>query len=118
LKDQETNDIIELMSGKISQEHFDALLARHGYTNDSLKVDTLISPDEALYNTILEMQTKYGNPKISFSGNFRNYETGENEPSRARFNPATNTIKAHQLDSVMIKFHNINKIEKLNRDHV
>ena len=117
LKDQETNDIIELMSGKISQEHFDAMLARHGYINDTIKIDTLIQADEALYKTILEMQTKYTNPKISFGWSFRNYETWENEPDRARFNSVTNTIKSHQLDSIMIKFDNINKIEKINREH-
>jgi hypothetical protein len=94
------------------------LLARHGYANDTLKIDTLIQPNEALYKTILEMQTKYGNPKISFSGDFKNFETGKNEPDRARFNPVTNAIGVHQLDNVLIRFHNIKKIERLTLDHI
>jgi len=106
------------MSGKISQEHFDAMLARHGYINDTIKINTLIQPDEALYKTILEMQTKYTNPKISFKGSFRNYETWGNEPDRSRFNPVTNTIKSHQLDSVMIKFDNIKNKEDFRLMHI
>ncbi len=117
LKDQETNDIIKLMSGMINQQEFDSMLARHGYVNDTIKINTLIHADEAMYKTILEMQTKYGNPKISFWGSFENLETGKNEPTRARFNFHTNTIKSHQLDSVMIKFDDIQKNESLWLDY-
>jgi len=118
LQDQETNDIIKLMSWKISQHEFDSLLFRHGYTNDTIQINKLVQPDEAMYKTILEMQTKYANPKISFSWFFKNLETWENEPSRARFNPITNTIHSHQLDSVLIKFDDVKAKEKLSLDYV
>ncbi len=115
--DQETNDIIKLMSWKISQNEFDWLLLRHGYMNDTVKIDELIQADEAMYKTILEIQTMYANPKISFSWFFKNLETWENEPNRARFNPFTNTIKSHQLDSVMIKFDNVYNKENFMVEH-
>jgi hypothetical protein len=35
--------------------------------NDTVKIDELIQADEAMYKTILEIQTMYANPKISFS---------------------------------------------------
>lgn len=118
LADQETNDIIKLMSWTISQEEFDALLLRHGHKNDSIKINTLIQPDEVMYKTILEMQTKYGNPKILLWWSFRNLETWDNEPTRARFNPITNTIHAHQLDSVLINFDNLQDKENFYIDYV
>lgn len=114
LKDQETNDIIKLMSGKITQDEFDNLLARHGHINDGTRINELIQPDEAMYKTILEMQTKYGNPKNSFWWFFINILTWENEPTRSRINPVTNTINSHQLDSVLIKFDNIKTSEEKN----
>ena len=49
IKDQETNDIIKLMSWKISQNEFDSLLLRHGYTNDTVKIDDLVQADENIW---------------------------------------------------------------------
>lgn len=112
LQDQETNDIIKLMGWTISQKEFDTMLARHGHKNDTIRVDSIIQADEALYKTILELQTKYANPKISFWWSFKNMETGRDEVDRARFNPLINTIKSHQLDSVLIKFDNVKSREK------
>lgn len=118
LVDQETNDIIKLMSWVISQQEFDTMLKRHWYENHTIKINTLIPPDEAMYKTILEMQTKYGNPKISFSWKFINFETWTNEPKRARFDCLTNTIQSHQLDSVMIQFNNTKEIENFRLEHI
>jgi len=101
------------MSGKISQQDFDSLLARHGYKNNGINIEKLIKPDEALYNTILEMQTKYTNPKLSFSGFFYNLEERKNEPERQRYNFITNTYYLHQLDARMLDFKNISQEDSL-----
>ena len=106
LADKETNDIINLIAGKITKEDFITLLAKHGQKIDSNQVDLndIFQYDPALYNTIIELQTKYGNPKITFGGDHYNLEQGENEPHRANINTFNNTINIHQLDSLMIKF--------------
>ena len=81
LADKETNDIINLIAGKITKEDFITLLAKHGQKIDSNQVDLndIFQYDPALYNTIIELQTKYGNPKITFGGDHYNLEQGENE---------------------------------------
>ena len=106
------------MSGKISQKDFNALLARHGYTNNTINIEKLIKPNEALYKTILEMQTKYTNPKISFSGSFYNIETGKDEPERSRHNMFTNTMKLHQLDAKILQFKTMTQADKFRTEHM
>jgi len=118
LCDQETNDIINLMSGKITQEDFDALLARHGYKNTNINIEKLIKPDEALFKTILEIQTKYTNPTISFSGSFYNIETGKDEPERPRHNMFTNAMQLHQLDAKILQFKTMTQEDKFWTEHM
>lgn len=118
LCNQETNDIINLMSGKISQQDFNALLARHGYKNTTINIEKLIKPDEALYKTILEIQTKYTNPTISFSGSFYNIETGKDEPERPRHNMFTNAMQLHQLDAKILQFKTMNQEDKFRTEHM
>ena len=101
LADKETNDIIKLMCGKLSQKEFDELLAMYGYKNH-YKIDTIIQPDEALYKTILEMQTKYTNPKISFADNFKDNKIISHNERVAGFDIFTNTIEPYQLDSTLL----------------
>jgi len=99
------------MSGRISQDDFDSLLTRHGYKNMDIDIEKLIRRDEALYKTILEMQTKYANPKLSFSGFFDNMDigTGKSEPDRPRYDIFSNTIHLHQLDANILQFKNMNQ---------
>jgi len=73
-EDQETTDILNLMSGTIDTKNFEELLDRYGYVDIQISSSVLREKDEALYHTLREMHTKYGNPKVSFSGDFRNYE--------------------------------------------
>lgn len=89
------------MCGKLSQKEFDELLAIYGYKNP-YKIDTIIHPDEALYKTILEMQTKYTNPKISFAENFKDNKIISHNERVAGFNIFTNTIEPYQLDSTLL----------------
>jgi len=108
------------MSGKISQKNFNELLMRHGYINSTVNIEKLIKPDEALYKTILEIQTKYTNPKISFSGFFDNIniETGKSEPERPRHNMFTNTMKLHQLDAKILQFKTMTQADKFRTEHM
>lgn len=104
LKDEETNQIIKLMSYWISERDFCELLSRHWQSTDSVDIKKLWNFDKAAYYTILEMQSKYGNPKITFGMSHKNYETWKNEADRARFDIFQNRIWIHQLDSMMLDF--------------
>ena len=106
------------MSGKITQEDFDALLARYGYKNTNINIEKLIKPDEALFKTILEIQTKYTNPTISFSGSFYNIETGKDEPERPRHNMFTNAMQLHQLDAKILQFKTMTQEDKFWTEHM
>lgn len=104
LADKETNDIINLMAGKITKEEFDEMIQRHGqhYTKYDVNFEQVQDYDPYLYQVILAIQTKYGNPTISFSGSFFNPEQWSNEPTRSRYGAWGNTIHLHQLDSLML----------------
>lgn len=106
LEDQETNDIVNLMSGKISKEEFLILMNSHGQkcSDADIEREHICECDEGLYNAIRHMQTKYGNPTISFDGDFYNRATKKNEPERARFIPQGNAINILQLDSIKLLF--------------
>ncbi len=95
----------------IDTESFYEFLCTHGYTDRQIEVSVLREKDEALYHTLWEMHRKYGNPRIAFSGDFKNYEhmlhnffhpfgnqKWVHEYARPRFNFFTNKIAIYDLD--------------------
>lgn len=99
------------MSGMMDRESFSEFLRNHGYWDRQIDESFLWEKDEALYHTLWEMHRKYGNPRIAFSGDFKNYEhmlynffhpfalykKRVHEYGRPRFNFITNKIAIYDL---------------------
>ncbi|MBP7848537.1 hypothetical protein KA013_05015 [Patescibacteria group bacterium] len=129
-EDPETTNILDIMSGVIDTAHFSEFLRRHGYTEWQIEASVLREKDEALYHTLWEMHQKYGNPRIAFSGDFKNYENmlynffhpfgyqkRVHEYARPRFNFFTNKIAIYDLDFHKLVF-DTPKVEKNQKSEI
>lgn len=118
-EDPETTAILNLMSGCIAQHELEELLLPYGYRVQQVSQDSLRTRDEVLYHTLREIHTKFGNPRLSFKGDFRNYEhvlsnrihfwkpdqKREWEYDRPRYNFFSNKIALYDLSFVQLDFH-------------
>lgn len=64
-KPDQTAAIMKCMAGMLTKEELQQLLVENGYKKTDIKYIAL-QPDTLLYHTIQELQTKYGNPHITF----------------------------------------------------
>lgn len=106
LADKETNDIIGLISGTITKDDYSGLMKKHtqidGMSGTGEGMDFTEFRDSTLCKAILHMQTKYGNPKISFSGDFWDGESQKRQWGRPEFSHNDNTMHLWQLDSMAL----------------
>lgn len=101
-ENRETITILNTMSGYIKQDDLKKLLLTYWYTDVESHIDSSIKVDKALYKALWEMNMKYGNPNITFSWDYENRESWNQEDKRARF--WVNKIQLHNVKDLKINF--------------
>lgn len=104
-ENKETTTILNTLSWVIDPAEFKQMLLSYWYREDEIKIDSSLKPDIALYKTLWEMNVKYGNPRVTFAGNYKNWETWKQEDKRANF-WADNTMHIHNIKNIKFEFTN------------
>lgn len=97
-EDEETNTIIDMMTGYGNKQKVTALMRKYGYY-DVFPLEKFARPDKALYETIRGMHMKYGSPYVTFDG-FYNF-LGFGEEYAALYTP-NHRLHINNCDSVKV----------------